>query len=75
MEIVNYKYTWCDYLTKCKHFPNIEVGSFYCNTCKYCESITLDPKDNEHLRIKPSDKTYYKKRYFTEYEGVCKCNK
>ena len=34
MEIVEFKYTWCDYLTKCKHFPNIEVGSYDCACCE-----------------------------------------
>jgi hypothetical protein len=27
--------TWCDYLTPCKHFPEIEVGSYHCAMCKY----------------------------------------
>jgi hypothetical protein len=34
---VEYKMTWCDYLTPCKHFPEIEVGSYHCSVCKYFE--------------------------------------
>ncbi len=75
MGIINFKYTWCDYLTNCPYNSKIEVGSFYCSTCKYCEGITLDPKEKEHLLLKVSDKTYYRKRYFTEYTGICKCKK
>jgi hypothetical protein len=29
--------TWCDYLTPCEHFPEIEVGSYHCSQCKYFE--------------------------------------
>ena len=35
MQIKEYKMTWCDYLTSCEHFPEIEVGSYYCSCCKY----------------------------------------
>ena len=37
MQIKEYKMTWCDYLTPCEHFPEIEVGSYHCSTCKYFE--------------------------------------
>ena len=35
MQIKEYKMTWCDYLTLCEHFPEIEVGSYHCSCCKY----------------------------------------
>ena len=31
MQIKEYKMTWCDYLTPCEHFPEIEVGSYHCS--------------------------------------------
>lgn len=61
MEIVKYKYTWCDYLTKCKHFPNIEVGSYECACCPCSGGFTLDPN-------------FETGKYFTEYEGTVECN-
>lgn len=60
MEIVKYQYTWCDYLTNCKHFPNIEVGSYECASCPYCCRITLDS-------------SFETGQYFKEYEGIVEC--
>jgi hypothetical protein len=67
MEIINFKYTWCDYLTKCKHFPNIEVGSYECACCLHCVRIKLDEK--------PEYKTCDMKQYFDTYNGIVECNK
>lgn len=60
MEIVKYQYTWCDYLTKCKHFPNIEVGSYECVCCPYSGKMTLDS-------------SFETGQYFKEYEGTVEC--
>ena len=49
MEIVEFKYTWCDYLTKCKHFKNIEVGSYECSCCQYCWQMKLQEKSEYKL--------------------------
>ena len=60
MEIVKYQYTWCDYLTKCKHFPNIEVGSYECVCCPHSGKMTLDS-------------SFETGQYFKEYEGTVEC--
>lgn len=60
MEIVKYKYTWCDYLTNCKHFPNIEVGSYECSCCPHSGRMTLDS-------------SFKTGQYFKEYEGTVEC--
>ncbi len=31
--IIKFKRTWCDYLTPCKNYPNIMVGSYECSEC------------------------------------------
>ena len=67
MEIVEFKYTWCDYLTKCKHFPNIEVGSYDCACCKYSGQMKLQKT--------PNYKTCDMKRYLDTYTGTVECNK
>ena len=67
MAIVEFKYTWCDYLTKCKHFPNIEVGSYDCACCKYSGQMKLQKK--------PKYKTCDMKRYLDTYTGTVECNK
>ena len=67
MEIVNYKYTWCDYLTKCKHFPNIDVGSYECVCCPHCIRIKLNEK--------PEYITCDMKQYFDTYTGIVECNR
>lgn len=38
MAQVEFEMTWCDYLTKCPHFPHIEVGSYDCEQCKRFKS-------------------------------------
>ena len=35
---IEFEMTWCDYLTPCPHFPDIEVGSYECEQCKYFKS-------------------------------------
>lgn len=32
---VKFERTWCDYLTPCSKFPEIEVGSYECFSCKH----------------------------------------
>lgn len=34
-KILDFEYTWCDFLTPCPHRENIEIGSFDCSECKY----------------------------------------
>ena len=63
---VKYKRTWCDYLTKCKHFPDIEVGSYECNQCKFCKSMN----ENKSKITKPCDYS----RYFEVIEGEIECS-
>ena len=67
MEIVDFKYNWCDYLTKCKYYPNINVGSYECECCPYCEQIKL----NSRTKYKIGDM----KQYFDVYTGIVECNK
>ena len=67
MEIVEFKYTWCDYLTKCKYFQNIEVGSYECTCCPYCGQMKLQNK--------PKYKIGDMKQYLDTYTGIVECNK
>lgn len=53
---------WADYLTKCKDFPNIEIGSYECSQCKYFGGVT------EQAYVIPGD-------YFTISTGCINCNK
>lgn len=60
---VKYERTWCDYLTPCKYFNDIEVGSYDCSTCKFhvitTEKLPFNANPNP---------------YTTIIKGVVKCN-
>lgn len=60
--IREFECTWADYLTKCKDFPNIEIGSYECSQCKYFGGFA------EQVFINPGD-------YFTIAIGCINCNK
>ena len=60
---VKYERTWCDYLTPCKHFENIEVGSYDCSRCKF--HVTAIEKPIEERNPNP---------YFSIIKGIVKCN-
>lgn len=61
MQIKEYKMTWCEYLTPCEHFPEIEVGSYHCACCKYFEG------HNGFSDIPPGE-------YFKVVTNSIKCN-
>lgn len=64
MKTVQYERTWCDYLTKCKHFPDIEVGSYECDQCKFCKSM----KENKSIFLEPCDYRKYTEVILGEVE-------
>ena len=66
MKNIEFKYTWCDYLTTCKHFPDSEVGSYECSCCKFHNKMTLDDK--------PEYDVCDTKKYFDVYTGTVECN-
>ena len=61
MQIKEYKMTWCDYLTLCEHFPEIEVGSYHCSCCKYFGG------HNNFNKIPTGE-------YFKVINNIIKCN-
>lgn len=63
---IKYERTWCDYLTNCKHFPEIEVGSYECDQCKFCKSM----KENKSKITEACDY----RRYFEIIEGEVECS-
>lgn len=40
MKNIEFKYTWCDYLTTCKHFPDNKPEYDVCDTKKYFDIYT-----------------------------------
>lgn len=62
---IPYTRTWCDYLTKCPHFPDIEVGSYEC--CNCCMFHVEAKEDNK--KFEPCDYS----RYSALINGYIKC--
>ena len=66
--IIEYKRTWCDYLTPCKHFKNINVGEYECcEECKFNDGWEEDPS--------PKFKVGDYSRYSYIHTGRVKCKK
>lgn len=61
---VKYEFTWCDYLTQCKYYPDIMIGSYECSQCEHHNSFEQ----------KPLVKDGYS-RYFEIGVGFVDCNK
>lgn len=67
---IQYKRTWCDYLTPCPRDTTIDVGSYECSICPHCQGmgkeIIPDVCDD------PSSQKYYE-RYFSQITGTVDC--
>ena len=63
---IPYKRTWCDYLTKCNHFVDEEVGSYECCCC--CP-FHVGCEENEGKKFDPCDYS----RYSEVITGIVKC--
>lgn len=65
MKNIEYKRTWCDYLTPCPHQQNVEVGSFECSKCTCHISLHENTK-----KFDPCD--YARYSYITTGYVTCK---
>lgn len=66
MADIRYERTWCDYLTNCKHRPDIEVGSYECSQCKFHAGF--------HENAAPERGVTDMRKYSDIIEGVVNCN-
>ena len=65
--IINYEYTWCNYLTPCPYRKDCYVGDYDCSICEFFGGNNSLPTVDDN----PLD---YGK-YIKIYKGCIKCNK
>ena len=68
MNTIEYKRTWCDYLTPCPFFEGKEVGAYEC--CEECEF-----NDGWEEEKAPEFKVCDYSRYSYIHKGCVKCKK
>lgn len=70
MKDIQYKRTWCDYLTPCPRDEGIEIGSWECSQCPYHQGMgkeNIPPTCPD-----PSSEKYYE-RYNVIITGTVQC--
>lgn len=63
--------TWCDYLTTCPDFSDIQIGSYECHQCPYFNGIT--EKTTDEFRQMNMEKCGYQKYSIVKSKGVVSC--
>ena len=64
---VDYKYTWCEFLTPCPHGRDCFVGDFDCSVCAFFVKVNpINATQNSETKIDYS-------RYSKIYKGQILC--
>ena len=65
MKSLKFDYNWCEYLTPCSVHPDIMIGDYECEQCKYFKASNYEPIQ----RKQPGDYS----KYFDIYHGCVDC--